>query len=141
VASKWQQAWFTPTNPQKYIGDVNKIFLRSSWEMTFARFLDRNPNVLEWASEEISIEYFNPIKKRPAKYFPDFYVKYQNKHGEIIKELVEIKPHNQVIKPTKKNKQDMSVWVVNMEKWKNAIQYCKSRHMKFSVLTEKSLYL
>lgn len=140
MADKWRQGYFTPKNPDKYIGDVNSIFLRSSWEFSFARFVDGNPNVLKWSSEEIAIEYFNPVKKRPAQYYPDFYVKYQNKRGEIHEEIIEVKPYDQVQRPTKGNKYENAQWAVNMSKWEQAIKYCKMRKIKFRVLTERSLY-
>ncbi len=136
----WMQGLYTPTNPDKYKGDLNKIIFRSSWELSFAKFLDGNPNVLEWASEEFHIPYFNPMKKRNARYYPDFWVKYQNKHGEIIQEVIEVKPHSQVQRPKKGNKYEQATWFTNMAKWDAAIKFCKQRKLKFRVLTEKSMF-
>lgn len=138
----WKQGFFTPQNPKKYKGDVEKIIFRSSWEESFARFLDCNINVLEWSSEEISINYFNPVKKRPARYYPDFWVKYRNKHGEILEELIEIKPYKQVQRPSKRsNKYEQVTWFVNMAKWDAAIKFCKGKQIQFRVLTERKLFL
>lgn len=138
--SGWKQGFFKPKHPEKYKGDVNNIAMRSSWEFSFAKFLDGNPNVLEWASEEFFIQYFNPVKQRTARYYPDFWVKYKNKHGEIIEEVIEVKPYNQVQRPKRGNKYEQLQWVVNMAKWDAAIKFCKQRNLKFRVLTENSLF-
>lgn len=136
----WKQGLYKPNHPQKYKGDITKIVFRSSWELSFAKFLDGNPNVLEWASEEFFVTYFNPSKRRNARYYPDFWVKYQNKHGEIIQEVIEVKPHSQVQRPKGGNKYNQMQWFVNMAKWEAAIKFCKERNLKFRVLTEKSMF-
>ena len=52
---------FTPSNPQKYIGDPNNIIYRSSWECKVMNWLDKNPDILSWASEELIIPYISPV--------------------------------------------------------------------------------
>lgn len=136
----WKQGFYTPLHPEKYNGDINNITFMSSWEESFARFLDGNINVKEWASEEFCIPYFNPVKKRPADYYPDFWVKYINKHGEEIIEVIEIKPHKQVQRPKGSNRYEMEQWVQNMAKWEAAVKFCKERGVLFRVLTEKKLF-
>jgi hypothetical protein len=59
--SKWHQGKFHPQNPNKYLGDPNNIVYRSSWELHFLQWCDRNDNVLEYASEEFSIPYVSPV--------------------------------------------------------------------------------
>lgn len=138
---KWIQGIFNPTNPQKYKGDVNNIVFRSSWEDYFANFLDKNPHVVEWSSEELQIPYFNPILNRPATYFPDFWVKYRDLNNNIQIEVIEIKPSKQVEKPTNRSRRETrETWCVNAAKWEAAIQFCAKHKMKFRVLTEKSLF-
>lgn len=137
---QWKQGLFKPLNPDKYKGNVNNIMLRSSWEFNFAKFLDGNKNVVEWASEEFAVVYYNPVKKRSAQYYPDFWVKYIDKDGETIVEVIEIKPSNQVTRPKKQSGNELATWVQNMAKWEAAIEFCKKRDMRFRVLTEKALF-
>ena len=93
---------YNPTNPKKYKGDSNNIICRSLWERKFAKYADLNENVLEWASEEIQIKYFDPTTKKVRRYFPDFYVKYLDKDGKIRKAIIEIKPLKETQEPVRK---------------------------------------
>lgn len=135
----WAQGLFTPIHPEKYKGNVDQIVFRSSWELSFADFLDKNQKVIQWSSEELSIQYYNPIKKRMAQYYPDFLVKYIDESGKEQVELIEIKPHNQVTCPKNGTPEQKNTWIQNMAKWDAAIKYCKTQQIKFRVLTEKSL--
>ena len=54
-------------HPDKYVGDIRNITYRSHWERNVMRWLDQNDNVIEWASEEVSIPYQHPIYNRRAK--------------------------------------------------------------------------
>ena len=49
------KGWFRPKNPIKYKGDAANIVYRSSWELRVMKHLDINPNVLWWASEELTL--------------------------------------------------------------------------------------
>ena len=49
---------FVPTNPKKYKGNYTTIYYRSLWERKFMVYCDKNPNILQWGSEEIYIPYF-----------------------------------------------------------------------------------
>ena len=55
-------------------------------------YCDNNPNILEWGSEEIIIPYKSPLDKKVHRYFPDFFIKYKNSSGKIIREIIEVKP-------------------------------------------------
>jgi len=90
---KWAQGFYTPKNPQKYVGKHTPKY-RSGWELTFMTFCDTNKNVLYWASEALRIPYKHPITGKPTMYVPDFFVVYENKFGKKIAEVVEIKPKN-----------------------------------------------
>lgn len=110
------------------------------------RFLDLTPAVIEWASESIVIGYINPLTGKAAKYYPDFLFKYKDNSGNIVIELVEIKPYKQTIPPksTKgKNRQTLiteaKMWAVNQAKWKAAKVYCDMRSIVFRIMTEKEL--
>ena len=40
------RAKFLPRFPEKYVGDVNNIFARSSWEVTVMKFFDSRPDII-----------------------------------------------------------------------------------------------
>ena len=54
---------YQPRFPSKYKGNPTKIIFRSLWERKFMRYCDFSNNILEWASEEISIPYRSPIDR------------------------------------------------------------------------------
>ena len=79
-------------NPEKYIGDANNVIYRSLWERNVMRWLDENPDIVEWGSEEIAIMYDHPIRGGAAKYYPDFILK----DKENVVKVVEVKPAIQI---------------------------------------------
>ena len=93
---------YKPSYPNKYSGDPTNIIYRSLWERKFCVYCDLNENVLEWASEEIQIKYFDPTTKKVRRYFPDFYIKYLDKDGKIRKAIIEIKPLKETQEPVRK---------------------------------------
>jgi hypothetical protein len=140
-------------NPSKYVGH-GPCTLRSSWEIKFATWLDKNPNCLEWAVEEIVIPYifYDPKirKNRQHRYFTDFWMKIRDKNGVIKEFLIEIKPHHETQPPkksgrhTKKFSRTVFNYAKNQAKWQAAKQFCESlkengRDIEFLVLTEKDL--
>jgi hypothetical protein len=131
---------YTPQNPQKYLGDPRKIRFLSSWELRFMQSCDMNPNVLQWGSEEFKIQYWNPIKNRVANYFPDFIIKYRNARGEVITEVIEIKPKKQSVITKKTSTYDKLHLIVNHAKWQAAVAVCESHGIKFRVVTEDDLF-
>lgn len=138
--TKWAQGIFVPKNPQKYVGN-HKPKYRSGWELTFMNFCDNNNNILYWASESITVPYRNPLTGKPARYIPDFFVVYQNKHGRQIAEVVEIKPKKQsLIESKTANARDRAVVAVNHAKWQAATAYCKAQGLTFRVITEDDLF-
>lgn len=138
---------FTPKNPQKYIGDHTNIIYRSSWECKVMDWLDRNDDVLSWASEELIIPYKSPVDNRFHRYFPDFLVKVRTKTGQTKTLLIEIKPHKQTEEPqkpkrvTKRYITEVMTYGVNQAKWKAANEYCLDRGWEFKVMTEHHLGL
>lgn len=135
----WAQGFFTPKNPQKYIAK-NKPKYRSGWELTFMTFCDLNENIIYWASEAIRIPYRHPFTGKMTIYVPDFFVVYQNKHGQKIAEVVEIKPKKQSVIESKASQKDRMVVAINHAKWQAAIAYCKSQGYTFRVLTENEIF-
>jgi len=136
---------FQPSYPKKYKGDVRNIIYRSLWERKFMVYCDLNENILEWGSEEIALPYRSPIDNRIHRYFPDFYIKYQNKTGKIVKSLIEVKPLKQTTPPIKPKRQTKGYlyeayeYAKNQAKWEAAREFCKDRMWEFKVLTEKEL--
>lgn len=133
---------YTPDNTHKYDGDHTSIQFRSSWERSFMRWLDMNPDVEKWSSEETVIPYISPVDDKKHRYFVDFKVKFVN--GSTL--LVEIKPDHQTKKPSpKKGKKRSSLlleahtYAVNWAKWKAAEKYASERGWKFAVFTEHTL--
>lgn len=163
--SKWSQGYFYPTNKEKCLSGVN-IF-RSSWEESFMKWCDRNPAVVRWASEPISIKYMNPVAnleyckknnlnpKDPrnwklSNYFVDFWVEIKSKNGNIKKIFIEIKPYSQTLPPdpiTSKSslKEQKSychiaeTYLMNKAKWDAAKKYFNERGADFCVFTEHTL--
>ena len=135
---------FKPKNYKKYKGDPTKVIYRSMWELRFMKYCDKNPSILEWSSEEIIIPY-RGLDKRVHRYFPDFWIKYQNAQGDIKCEVIEVKPKAQTKKPTKKNKhygkylREARTYGINQLKWEAAREYCKDRNYEFRILTEDHL--
>ena len=136
------QGLYQPKNPKKYEGDPSKIVYRSSWERLFMEWLDLNPDVSLWESEEFYIPYISPVDNRQHRYFVDFKVKFAN--GSTL--LIEIKPAHQTKKPVpRKGKKvallesEVKTYAVNYAKWKAAEKYAAERGMKFAVFTEHTL--
>lgn len=141
---KYKQGHFKPKHPEKYVGNLSKIVYRSSYELEMHNFLDNNPNVLQWSSEEVVIPYLKPTDGKIHRYFPDYWVKFKDKNGNIIEEIIEVKPQSQT-KParSKGGKYDIFeqlTWAVNTAKWQACQQWCNQRGIKFRILTERSVF-
>ena len=113
MAFNYTQGFFTPMNPQRYIGS-NKPKYRSGWELTVMRFCDAHPAVIGWASESLRIPYVNPFTGKQTNYYPDFLITYQDKEGNKISEVVEVKPRNQALVEMAKTQQEKAAVVLNM---------------------------
>lgn len=140
----YRQGRYEPRHPEKYIGDLNKITYRSSWELKFCQFVDNNPNITHWASEEIAIQYLKPTTGRVHRYYPDFYIEYIDRKGNVIRELIEVKPDKQTRASTaRKSKtrlyEDIT-YGINVAKWKAAQHWCTTKGVKFRILTEHQLF-
>jgi hypothetical protein len=131
---------YIPKYPEKYVGDVQNIEFRSKWEIRFMEFCDANMNILKWGSEEIYIPYVKPTTKKVHRYYPDFFIMYKNSKGQIVKEIIEIKPKKEVALTKKSSLYDKVAIAINMAKWEAAKQFCTAHGMSFPVLTEDSLF-
>jgi hypothetical protein len=136
---------YNPANPHKYKGNPTNIIYRSLWERKFMVFCDKNPNILQWGSEEIVIPYRSPLDGRIHRYYVDFYIKLQTKNSEIKKYLIEVKPKKQTLPPpaekrqTKTYKNKVLTFLKNKAKWEAANDWCEDRQMEFLILTEDHL--
>jgi hypothetical protein len=144
MARKFKQGWFIPKHPEKYAGKLDKIRYMSSWELKTHHFLDNNPNILKWSSEEVVIPYLKPTDNRVHRYFPDYWVQFRNKNGQVLQEIWEVKPLSQTKRPRSRKPKtrlyEDAQWVVNMAKWAAATKFCNKYKMKFRILTEKDIY-
>lgn len=135
-------------NPQKYVAADKTIIYRSGMEYKFCVLCDTDKRILEWASEPFHIPYWHPIKKRRAKYYPDYYIKVLQKDGSIKTIIVEVKPAEltpqKLKKPSKYasrktinnyNKKLQQI-AVNTAKYKAAKEYCAKRGAEYMFVTE-----
>lgn len=145
MARNYQQGVYEVKNREKYVGTKDPRYLSSFEKHTWA-WCDRSPNVLKWGAEIIVVPYYNPVKKRNARYIVDFYMKYKNRHGEIKEALVEIKPKSQCRKPVRGRKKESTyleecmTYAVNQAKWEAATKYALERGWEFRVITEESIF-
>lgn len=134
-----------PVNHQKYRGDIRKITYRSSWESWFMKWLDTNPQVVKWNSEEVVIPYFSEADGKKRRYFMDFW--FRTKDGKEF--FIEVKPKKETQPPPKPVKlttsakkkyiDDIYTWTVNQCKWKAAQKVAEKNNIQFRLLTEDGL--
>ena len=137
---------FSPKNPSKYNGNSKNIIYRSNWELRVMKYFDDHPNVIWWASEELTIPYVSPVDNKTHRYFPDFIVKMRLKDGKVTTYILEVKPLAQTKIPVQKRKtkrfiQEAATYAVNQEKWRAADLFCREHGWQFKVITEKELGL
>jgi hypothetical protein len=142
---------FSPKNPNKYIGDVNNIICRSSWETRFCNFCDTNDKIIKWSSEPIGIPYYSRLDQKVHTYYVDFYIKVEKHDGRLEEMILEIKPQKQTIKPVleatrtttkslKAHNDRMRTWITNMCKFEAAKEWAEKRGFQFRVVDEKFLF-
>ena len=116
------------------------------WERQVMKYLDEQPHVIYWASEEIQIPYISPVDKAVHRYFPDFVVKIKLPNGDIRTMIWEIKPHKQTKEPRKRERitrkyiTEVLTYNVNQAKWAAAKEFAEKNGMQFMVITEKELF-
>jgi hypothetical protein len=128
-------------NPHKYIGDVNNVVYRSSWERAAFKWLDENEDIVQFGSEEIIVPYVCGTDNKVHRYFVDLFFK--TKEGKMY--LIEIKPKKELTPPknpgkrTRKYIKESLTYVKNQSKWKAANEYALDHGMVFQVWTEETL--
>jgi hypothetical protein len=145
---RYIQDFFKPSNPEKYIGNINEIVYRSSYELKAFHWCDSHPDILQWSSETITIKYFDPTTNRTRRYFPDLYIKMREQDGEIKRYIIEIKPKRQTVPPrnspkkrTKTYINETKTYAKNLAKWQAAEKFCMDNSLIFKIVTEKELNL
>lgn len=141
----YKQGIFEPKNPEKYKGTLPIVF-RSSFELKFMRYCDYSPNIQQWGSESIVIQYFDPVANKTRRYFTDFVINVKSASGEFKKMVIEVKPYKQTIEPISKNRKnklglirEQKMYATNSAKWAAATSVCKKNGWIFKILTEKDL--
>ena len=128
----------------KYVGNTDTVIYRSLWELNTFTWLDSNPDVIKWSSEEIIIPYLcgtDPNQPKLRRYFPDLKIWFSD--GRII--IVEIKPKKELKPPktpkrkTRRYLNEIKTYIKNKSKWKAAVEYCLDRNIKFEIWTEDVL--
>ena len=148
-SDKYSQGKYNLTNPSKYLGDPTTIWFRSSWEYKLYFYMDNEPRVLKWNVEGITIPYEIQMngKWQTKRYYPDTYCEIQKLDGTVSKTVIEIKPYAETQPPvypkrvTAKSLENheyrMRLYLLNLNKWKAAKEYCNKRGIEFVVMTEK----
>ena len=131
---------YSVKNKEKYEGDHSKVVFRSLWERQVFKWMDGNPDVKSWSSEEVVIPYRCQTDKKMHRYFMD--VKMTLHDGQT--HLIEIKPKSQTIAPKTKRKskkmlREALAYIKNQSKWHAASEYSKDRGWKFHIWTEDTL--
>ena len=110
-------------------------------------WLDKSPDIVSWASEEVIVPYISPVDGKRHRYFPDFLVKVRTKEGQLKTMMIEVKPKKQAMEPVKRKRvtkqyiQEVVTYGINQAKWKAATEYCLDRGWAFKVITEDDLGL
>ena len=137
---RWAQGKFKIKNPQKYLGNKVPTY-RSSWENRFMLFCDQDPRILHWQSEPMVIPYQDPFTGKKRKYTPDFFIVYNDKHGNRQTELIEVKPKNQTaVKFAGRSKPRQKIAAINEAKYRSAQQFCDEKGLTWRVLTEQDIF-
>lgn len=139
MARNYAQGKFQVKYPAKYIGKGSPTY-RSGWEFVFMQFCDNNPNILQWASEAISIPYRNPFTGKGTVYIPDFLIIYMDAQGKKHAEVIEVKPSHEVTLENARNPRDRASVALNHAKWTAASAWCKTQGMTFRIVTENEIF-
>jgi hypothetical protein len=152
---QYVQGIYQVKHPEKYIGQIDASHPRylSSYELKTFEFFDNHKSVLKWGSECVVIKYKNPTKldsngnPKTCRYIIDLYCEYIDKQGQVVKELIEIKPTKDLKKPKKSGRKkqqtyikEQMTYIQNLAKWQAATAYAKQRGLQFRVITEKDIF-
>ena len=112
-------------------------------------YFDKTKKVVAWSSEETIIPYYDPVANRRRRYFVDFLVSIADPAGAIATFLIEVKPSQQCLPPSKpkvktakrvnRYLREIATFATNTAKWTAAIKTCETKDWQFLILTEKHL--
>lgn len=136
---RYAQGTYQVINREKYAGNREPRY-RSGWELAFMRFCDSNDNIIQWASECISIPYRNPLTGKQTVYVPDFFVQYRTRDNRTRAEVVEIKPRKQSLLEDGSSPRDRAAIAVNYAKWDAATKWCRRQGLTFRVINEDDIF-
>ena len=136
-------------NPQKYMGNLGSALIyKSRNELIVFNKMDNDPNVVRWGYEILEIPYFCQIDKKIHKYRTDIYCEIKQ-GNQLLKCVIEVKQSEDLKTPNRpsltnhKSMQrynySMRTYIINMNKWKAAVDFCKKAGFKMMFLTEKDL--
>ncbi len=144
---QWMKGQYKCVNPQKYKGNPDNIVFRSSWERAMMVWLDTTPEILVWASEELAINYFDPVTNKRRRYYVDFQIVTADPEGGYKVTMIEIKPYKQTIKPRANSRKsektiltEQTTWITNKAKWQAAKEYARQRGWHFKIITEREIF-
>lgn len=127
---------YKPKNLKKFESTKDYIICRSLWERSFAKWCDKNYTVKRWAFEPFFIPYYDIVRKKERKYYPDFVIELNNGNSYLI----EVKPKAQTKEPKKRNTKryliEKYTYITNSCKWNAAKKFCDKNNMIFSLFTE-----
>lgn len=152
---RYNQGFYEVKNTGKYMGDPKKCIYRSGWELKMFMFMDRNDKILRWASENISIIYYEPNLKngtmKSHRYYPDLYYELMiggdpHNFQRIVAEIKPFKetqapkpPTKQTVKAYESYEYALKAWQKNRLKWDAAVKWCNHHQMKFVIIHEGHL--
>lgn len=136
---KTHQGKFVPRKPEKYVGDPDKIYYRSSWELAMMVWCENNTLVKKYSSEETQIPYICDTDGKMHTYYMDFKIWYKD---TIL--LVEIKPKKETKPPKRKPNKlkfltEQMTYIKNSCKWRAAKKFAEKKGYLFQVWTEDTL--
>ena len=145
-----RQGYFIPKNPNKYVGEIDKIIYRSGWEYKFLKYCDENERIIKYSSEPVGIPYYNPISKKVCKYWVDVFITIKDSSGNLNNWLLEIKPEKftkppvaperMTEKQTYRYLSHAKTYIVNKAKFEAAKEYSDAKGIKFGIITENFLF-
>ena len=149
MAKNVYQGFYTPLNPEKYVGDASQIVFRSSWERKLMVRCDTDPSILKWGSEIHPIPYYSTVDKKMRRYFVDFFMKVRKKDGTIETLMIEVKPNKERFPPKQPKRMtgkakarfitETLTYQRNQDKWEAAREFAKKHNMRFAVMDEYDL--
>jgi hypothetical protein len=149
---KYHQGLYVCMNPDKYLGDLERIYFRSSWERKLYYYLDNNNRVLKWSAEGLTIPY--EVNEHgnwsTHRYYPDAYCEFKKSDGSTRIVVLEIKPWSEYrnFEPPKEPKTKTAKSLKNYEyalrtfqkniiKWSAAKKFCEKKGIEFYIITPK----